>query len=116
MNLSSGGVGVPQHLDPPFDAIDVNVNGVVEKLKRTAGPRSRKANKEWFEQAERVAWRHMVLWVDAALCSIETGLQTVSEAFFAHVIIKNNKGKSMPAYRAFLSDGGVQQLTAGKVE
>lgn len=39
-----------------------------------------------LEQAERVAWRNLVLWVDAALSAATIGLQTITEAFFAHAI------------------------------
>jgi hypothetical protein len=39
-----------------------------------------------MEQAERVAWRNLVLWVDAALSAATVGLQTITEAFFAHTI------------------------------
>lgn len=39
-----------------------------------------------LEQAERVAWRNLILWVDAALSAATSGLQTITEAFFAHTI------------------------------
>jgi hypothetical protein len=39
-----------------------------------------------LEQAERVAWRNLVLWVDAALSAAAIGLQTITEAFFAHAV------------------------------
>lgn len=38
-------------------------------------------------QAERVAWRNLVLWIDAALSAASVGLQTITEAFFAHTIV-----------------------------
>jgi hypothetical protein len=44
-------------------------------------------------RAERVAWRHLVLWVDAACSAATAGLQTMSEAFFAHVLVKDDRGK-----------------------
>src|SRR5690348_8107243 len=40
-----------------------------------------------WEQAERVAWRHLVLWVDAALSAAVAGLQPISEAFLAHTLV-----------------------------
>lgn len=40
-----------------------------------------------WEQAERVAWRHLVLWVDAACSATTAGLQTMSEAFLAHALV-----------------------------
>lgn len=38
-------------------------------------------------QAERVAWRNLVLWLDAALSAATIGLQTITEAFFAHTVV-----------------------------
>lgn len=43
-----------------------------------------------FEQAERVAWRNLFLWIDAALSASSIGLQTITEAFFAHSIVGPN--------------------------
>ncbi len=37
-------------------------------------------------QAERVAWRNLVLWVDAALSAATAGLQPITEAFCAHAV------------------------------
>jgi len=43
---------------------------------------------QWgWEQAERVAWRHLVLWVDAACSAAGAGMQTMSEAFLAHTLV-----------------------------
>lgn len=47
-------------------------------------------NPKKMEQAERVAWRNLVLWVDAALSAATIGLQTITEAFFAHAVIGEN--------------------------
>jgi hypothetical protein len=46
-----------------------------------------------WEQAERVAWRHLVLWVDAACSATNAGLQTMSEAFLAHALVKAPDGQ-----------------------
>jgi hypothetical protein len=40
-----------------------------------------------LEQAERVAWRNLMLWIDAALSAAAVGLQTITEAFFAHAVV-----------------------------
>ena len=45
-------------------------------------------------QAERVAWRNLVLWIDAALSAASIGFQTITEAFFAHVVIKLDNGST----------------------
>jgi hypothetical protein len=46
-------------------------------------------------QAERVAWRHLVLWVDAALSAAAAGAQKISEAFLAHTLIRNAEGRTV---------------------
>jgi hypothetical protein len=48
-----------------------------------------------MQQAERVAWRHLVLWIDAALTAAQAGLQTISEAFFAHIVIPTETGEAL---------------------
>lgn len=40
-----------------------------------------------LDQAERVAWRNLVLWIDAALSAASIGMQTITEAFFAHTVV-----------------------------
>src|SRR5262245_22102950 len=45
-----------------------------------------------WEQCERVAWRHLVLWVDAACSAAAAGMQTMSEAFLAHTLVKAPDG------------------------
>ncbi len=49
--------------------------------------RAQDYNAKKLEQAERVAWRNLVLWLDAALSAATIGLQTITEAFFAHTIV-----------------------------
>lgn len=43
-----------------------------------------------LEQAERVAWRNVILWVDAQLSAASVGIQTAEEAFIAHTAIGPN--------------------------
>lgn len=43
-------------------------------------------------QAERVAWRNLVLWIDAALSAAAVGLQTITEAFYAHTVVQLEGG------------------------
>lgn len=45
-----------------------------------------------WEQAERVTWRHLVLWVDAACSAASAGVQTMSEAFLAHALVRAPDG------------------------
>lgn len=44
-------------------------------------------------QADRVAWRQLILWVDAALSAASAGVQPISEAFFAHTLIRRPSGE-----------------------
>ena len=48
-----------------------------------------------LEQAERVAWRQLILWVDAACSAAAAGLQPMSEAFFAHTLVRNADGETL---------------------
>lgn len=48
---------------------------------------------KFIEQAERVAWRHLVLWVDAACSASTVGLQRISEAFLAHTLMRTSDGR-----------------------
>lgn len=74
-----GGHSVPVKLPVSVRAVEAALFGPQAKRKGK--------NKLWeSQQAERVAWRHLVLWVDAALSASAAGLQTVTEAFFAHTI------------------------------
>lgn len=40
-----------------------------------------------WQQSERVAWRNLALWIDAALSAASVGLQTITEAFYAHAVV-----------------------------
>jgi len=63
-------------------------------------------------QAERVAWRNVVLWVDAALSAASVGLQTITEAFFAHAVVGDGGARMVEVVEAFQSQlgAGVQRL------
>lgn len=91
----------------------VRFGTVAELLRKNAGPRSRKKLPDYLPQAERVAWRHLVLWVDATLTAVTTGLQTVSEAFLAQTLIDGGNGKTGRVYDLFVEGGGAKLLAAG---
>lgn len=65
-----------------------------------------------LEQAERVAWRNLVLWIDAALSAASVGLQTITEAFFAHAIVSSDGMRMIDLVEAHQSSlgAGVQRL------
>ena len=69
------------------------------------------SNEKAWAQAERVAWRNLVLWIDAALSATTAGLQTITEAFFAHAVLSGDGRRAIdvaeagePIYRQ-LTDG-----------
>ena len=73
----------------------------------------RESTKWELEQAERVAWRHLVLWVDAACAAASAGLQTMSEAFLAHMLVKAPDGtvkKVAVLLDEVAGDGGYRAL------
>lgn len=63
----------------------------LEKMDVFSNKRDRKTyalRETWaLEQAERVAWRQIILWVEAGLNMAASGVQTVEEAFFAHSVL-----------------------------
>ena len=68
-----------------------------------------------LDQAERVAWRNLVLWIDAALSAATIGLQTITEAFFAHAIAGENGERMIEVVeqaQASLGVGTQRLLTA----
>lgn len=60
------------------------------------------------EQPERVAWRHIVLLVQAGLEAAASGIQTVEEAFFAHSVLPGTTNRVIDAVHHHR-----QLLTAG---
>jgi hypothetical protein len=46
------------------------------------------------EQAERIAWRVLLDWVEATLLVVSLGAQTIEEAFFAHTVVTTDDGKT----------------------
>lgn len=63
----------------------------LEKMDVFRSKRDRKdyrTREAWaLEQAERVAWRQIILWVEAGLNMAASGVQTLEEAFFAHSVL-----------------------------
>jgi hypothetical protein len=71
-----------------------------------------------LEQAERVAWRNICLWVDAALSAAVAGMQTITEAFFAHAVVGANGQRMIEVVEEAQQalGGGVQRLLAAPAE
>lgn len=60
-------------------------------------PRSRpyKHDPRRIAQAERVAWRNMVLWIDAALSAATIGLRSIAETFAGDRLVTDEAGQTM---------------------
>lgn len=69
------------------------IDDETKRGKRVYDPKGYDAKK--LAQAERVAWRNLVLWIDAALSAANAGLQTITEAFFAHTIVALEDGQTV---------------------
>lgn len=63
------------------------------------------------EQAERVAWRQLLRWVQAQIAMIETGMVAVQEVFLPYA--QNQDGRTL--YEA-ISGSGFKQLAAPEVK
>lgn len=72
--------------------VPVRLEVSIEAIARVLFPGTGELSAYGWEQAERVAWRHLVLWVDAACSATNAGLQTMSEAFLAHALVKAPDG------------------------
>lgn len=97
--------------------LEVSIQAVAEALGLTkprhswSGPV--KPSQAAWERAERVAWRHLVLWVDAACSATSAGLQTMSEAFLAHTLVRSPDGtikKVSAMMDEAAGDGGYRAL------
>lgn len=82
--------------------LPVSYDAVKRKLmKLTAFAGRAQRDPTWAnEQAARVAWRHLLLWAEASLASVDAGLYTLQEAFFAHTMIATPNGGLIPAVDA----------------
>jgi hypothetical protein len=98
---------VPDHPGPGAHDVPVqlpvDIGRVAEAL--YGKPKARWRSGKWMTaftpdqmaRAERVAWRHLVLWIDAALSAATAGMQTMTEAFFAHAVV-NDRGVRLADY------------------
>jgi hypothetical protein len=68
-------------------------------------------NVDAWKHAERVAWRNLVLWIDAALSAANAGLQTITEAFFAHAVLSGDGRRAIDVAEA--GEPIYRQLTSG---
>ena len=82
------------------------------EAKRDRRPNDTKA--EWTRaQSGRVAWRHLLLYVEASLNAVSAGLLTLEEAFFAHALIQAPDGSQQRAADvALAAEAHSKRLTA----
>ena len=123
-------VSLPIEIRRVYDALYGRpmISAYREEFKSPTNPRGYKMvhNPKGYDtkklaQAERVAWRNLVLWIDAALSAASIGFQTITEAFFAHVVVKLDNGNTarmsevVEAMQGQLP-AGVRALLAAPVE
>lgn len=70
----------------------------MEDFRRKVAGKKREERARWQRaQAERVAWRHLLLYVEASLNAVSAGLFTLEEAFFAHAMLTAPDGTQQRA-------------------
>lgn len=74
-------------------AIPVDVAKVERRLREIHSKKRSHAKAPDRAQAERVAWRILYLWIDAALAAVSIEAQSIEEAFFAHLIVADTDGQ-----------------------
>lgn len=57
-------------------------------------------------QAERVAWRNLALWIDAALSAATIGLRTIAETFAGDRLVTDDAGNTMRVNELLEHAGG----------
>lgn len=72
---------LPARIEPVFRYL---------QSKRSVKTRSKK-EKEDREQAERVAWRQLLRWIQAQLAMIDTGMVQAAEVFMPYVQVAPNQ-------------------------
>lgn len=90
---------LPVRVEPVFQTI----NG-----RRAKGNQQAAAARDRV-QAERVAWRQLLRWVQAQLAMIDTGMVQTHEVFLPYLI---HAGTNQTLFE-FFSGEGLKQLTAG---
>lgn len=92
----------------PF-AMPIRIEPVFRWLQSQRAPKFREKMREAdAEQAERVAWRQLLRWIQAQVAFIECGMVQGAEAFMPYMI-----GKSGHTMWETAVKGGLKQLTGG---
>jgi hypothetical protein len=86
--------------------LPISYRQVLDRLRRMpdfvnkAKGKGREREQWEMDQSERVAWRHVILWADAILSSVDAGLFSLPQAFFAHAMIDTPTGARVRAVDA----------------
>lgn len=59
-----------------------------------------------WQRAERVAWRNLVVWMDAALSAASIGLRTIADTFAADRLVTDDSGNTMRVAELLERAGG----------
>lgn len=87
-----GADGRERTIEIPIDIERVRAK-MNPKLSSLRTARARHKPPRVKDQSERVAWRIVLDWIDAALSAVSIGAQTLDEAFYAHTIIETMDGQ-----------------------
>ena len=98
---------LPVRVEPVFAIL----NGRRPKENWRRGNRQEFAAKD-REQAERVAWRQLLRWIQAQLAMIDTGMVATHEVFMPYVLDRN--GRSF--FEVFAAEGLPKLLAVGGPE
>lgn len=93
----------------PF-LLPVRVNPVFKALQAERSPKNReKKAEEDALQAEKVAWRQLLRWIQAQLAMIDTGMVASDEVFMPYV--QTSTGQTL--YEKLITSGKYLQLSSG---
>jgi hypothetical protein len=103
--MGKGGEFIPVRLEVRLRDVAERIRAITKRTRGEVDP----------GQVERVAWRHLVLLVEAGLVAAEVGLKRVSEFFLADTVVRDEEGHQVrlvqlltaqvPQYRALLGGG-----------
>jgi hypothetical protein len=87
-------VRIPVNTFDVYDALyGVPMAWSVKEQRNAPRPRPYTHDARRVEQAERVAWRNLVLWIDAALSAATIGLRTIAQTFAGDRLVTEEDGR-----------------------
>lgn len=80
-----------------YESVLVRLKKMPTFVAATSRKRSYEEREAWPRaQSERVAWRHLLLWAEAMLSSVDAGIYTLQEAVFAFTMFETTNGGKVP--------------------